>query len=106
MAINIQFAEKKLIGRSYIIAKALSTSKKVKLNNTKKYAIITWNINTEIFMVYVIALDIKIKVIDSLNKIIILVEYLNSANIFLLKFVAKLLKHSNNDYIIKLEENK
>lgn len=65
------------------------------------------NLATKIFIVYMLVLEIKTKIlIDSLNKIIILAEYLDYADIFLFKFVVKLIKHNNSDYAIELEKNK
>ena len=63
--------------------------------------------NTKKFVIQVLALEIKMNIlIDLLKKILIQIKYLDYANIFLLKFVAKLLEHSNNNYIIKLEASK
>lgn len=56
-------------------------------------------------MMHILVLEIEIK-IDSLAKIIIPVEYLDYANNFLLKFTAKLPEYNNNDYVIKLKEDK
>lgn len=49
-----------------------------------------WNAKT--FVISKIALKINTKIVKLLNKITILVEYLDYAIIFLFKFVAKILK--------------
>ena len=65
------------------------------------------NLDFKIFVIYILALKIKIKIlIDFLDKISILAKYLNYTNIFLLEFIAKLLKYSNNNSTIKLEKRK
>lgn len=56
-------------------------------------------------MVHVAAQELDTKV-DLFGKITILTKYLNYAHIFLLIFVAKLLKHKNNNYAIELKEDK
>lgn len=51
------FLEQKLIWNSYIVAKALSINKKVKLINKKKFAKGALNEESEIFIVHVAALE-------------------------------------------------
>lgn len=41
-----------------------------------------------------------------LGKILILIQYSNYINIFLLKFIVKFLKNSNNDKTIEIEKGK
>ena len=65
------------------------------------------SLDVKIFLLYISTLKIKVKVlVNFLDKIIILVEYLDYINNFLLECVAKFLKHSNSDYIIKLKKSK
>lgn len=55
------------------------------------------------FMIYVSALKIEIRLlVDLLIKIIIPKEYFNHTNIFFSKFTVKLLEHNDNNYAIKL----
>lgn len=63
------------------------------------------NLNTEIFIVYILVLEIKIKIyIDFLDKITILVKYFNNINVFLPEFIAKFLKYNNNNYAIECKK--
>lgn len=55
--VNIQFAEKKLTWRSYTSAKALSITKQVEIINKKKFGKTVLNIELEIFVMYVSALE-------------------------------------------------
>lgn len=64
------------------------------------------SLDTKTLIIYIITLKVKIKVVDLLNKMQILVEYLNDNKKFLSNFVVKLLKHSNNNYVIKLKKGK
>ena len=57
------------------------------------------------FVIHMLVPEIR-RLVDSLDKIIILVEYLDYINIFLPKFIAKLSKHSNNDLAINLKKDK
>ena len=56
-------------------------------------------------MTHTMALKVILK-IDSLSKVIILVKYLDYTNIFLPKFIAKFLEHSNDDHAIKPKKAK
>ena len=56
-------------------------------------------------MIYILVIKVEIN-IDSLVKIIILVEYSDYANNFLPKFTIKLLKYNNNNYVIILKKDK
>lgn len=66
---------------------------------------IVLSLDTEMFVVYVMVLKIKIIIIDFLDKLIILIKIFNYTDIFLSEIIEKLLKCSNNDYIIKLEKS-
>lgn len=63
------------------------------------------NLNAETIVIYVLALKIK-TLVNLLKNFIIAAKYLNYDNIFLIEFGAKFLKHNNNNYAIKLENNK
>lgn len=52
----IQFVEKELIWKSYTTAKALPTTKQVKIINKKKFAKAALDAKSEIFMIHVIGL--------------------------------------------------
>ena len=54
---DIQFVEKKLTWRSYTIAEALPTTKRVELINKKEFAKAALNKNAETFLVYVPSLS-------------------------------------------------
>lgn len=65
------------------------------------------NLDAKTFIILILALKIKVKILmNPLNEIIILIKYLTYTNMFLSKFMAKLLNHSNNDYAIKLKKIK
>lgn len=57
---NIKFAEIELFWRLYTTAKALPTTKQVELINKKKFAKMVLDKNLEIFMIYVIALEVSL----------------------------------------------
>lgn len=63
------------------------------------------SLNIEIFVLYIIYLKAKI-LMDSLSEIIILIKYLDYADIFETKFMAKLSEYNNNNHTIKLKKNK
>ena len=62
--------------------------------------------NTKIFIIYIVVSEFKIKMMDFLVKIIILIKYLNYINIVLFEFIVKFLEHNNNYYTIKLKKGK
>lgn len=53
---NIQFAEKKLKCKRYIIAKALFITQKVEFINKKEFTTVILNENTKTFMIYIATL--------------------------------------------------
>lgn len=55
--VNIKFFEKKLLWKSYTIAKTLLITKKLKLINMKKFVKTALNKNSEIFVIYVATLE-------------------------------------------------
>ena len=56
---NIQFAKKKLTWKSYIIAKALSTIKRIELINKKKFAKAALDKNVEVFVMHITSLSLN-----------------------------------------------
>lgn len=56
--INIQFGTERLIWRLYIIAKALPTTRRVKLIDKMRFARTALNKNSETFVVHITALDV------------------------------------------------
>lgn len=61
--IDVKFTKlKKFTQRSYIVAKALSTTSQIKLINKKEFANIALDENSETFIIYILAL----KAIESL----------------------------------------
>lgn len=65
------------------------------------------NFDIKTFVEYIIVLKIEMKIlINLLDKITILIKYLNYTNDFLLEFAVKFLGHNNYNYIIKFEKSK
>lgn len=63
---DIKFAEKKLTERSYTIAKALLTIKRIELINKKKFVKTALDKNSELFVIHVAALEaLKITIYSS-----------------------------------------
>ena len=56
---NIQFAEKKLIWRYYIVAEALSTTKRVELINKKQFAKTALDEKSKTFVVHIVTLRVS-----------------------------------------------
>ena len=75
----------------HIIAKTLSIAKKIELIDKKRFVVVVLNLDTEIFVIYILALEIKTRVLmNPPTKIIILAKYLNYVNIFLPESMIKL----------------
>lgn len=68
----------------------------VKFINKKKFAPVVLSLNIKIFVIYMLALEVKI-LIDLLDKIIILIKYLDYIDIFSPKYLAKFLKYNNSN---------
>lgn len=117
---NIQFAEKKLILRSYTTAKALPITKKVELIYKKKFVAATIDENSEMFVMHVVVLEAKLSMLMySTKKAQILVfqtdktptkvsaKYLEYTNIFTFNLAIELSENiSIYKYVIKLIDNK
>ena len=118
---NIQFVKKEIIWKRYIAIKALFITKKIKLINKKKFAVIALDADNKIFIMHIAVLNIKSIIIAvylsqiaqirllKANKVLTIVctKYSNYTNVFLPKLAAKLLKYTNiNNYAIKLEKSR
>ena len=65
--------------------KALLITKKIKFINKKDFVVAQLNLNAKTFMIHILALKVKVKIlVNFLSKIIILMEYLDYVNIFFL----------------------
>ena len=87
---NIQFPEKKLIWKSYIAVKALSTTKQIKLMNKNEFAKTTFDVRSKTFVMYVTALEILVHLIKKTQiaflftkKVMIPNEYSDYTDVFL-----------------------
>ena len=60
--IDIRFAKKVLIGRSYTIKEALPTIRKIKLIDKQKFAKTVFDKNDEVFVVHIALLTSKITI--------------------------------------------
>ena len=109
--VDVQFIEKELTWRFYTIAKALPTTKRVKLINKKEFAKVALDEKSETFVVYVvffnlvprIYLDREAQIASLLTKEVqILDKYSDFTNVFLeetalvLPERIKLFKHAIN----------
>ena len=60
--VNIQFAWRELIWKSYTMDKALSTTKRVELINKKEFAKAVLDKNSETFVVYMVFLNLALEI--------------------------------------------
>ena len=112
--IDIQFVEKKLTWKTYTTKKTLSTTRQVKIIDWKKFAKVALDENVEAFMVHVNSLGSRMSIhparkaqLASLQteKVTVLVEYLDFADVFLEKLANVLLERTRaNEHVIKLEK--
>lgn len=126
---DMSFSERELTGKSYIVIKALPTTKRVKLSNKKEFAKAAFNEQFETFVVHVAARKaplsgmrihfswvtqilnsnpVKIAALKQ-NKVPIevLAEYSDFADIFSEKKALVLLEQTDlNKHVIKLESDK
>ena len=59
---DIQFAEKKLTWRSYLVVEALPTTKQVQIIDRRKFAVVALAPDKEAFMVHVVYLGAKMSI--------------------------------------------
>ena len=113
---DIQFAEKKLIKRSYIVAKTLLTIKQVEIINEKEFVKTALDENVEVFVVYVTSLSLSLMLIylARIAQIALLIteeikipaEYLDFSDAFLEEKTLMLLEITGlNKHAIKLQES-
>ena len=113
---DIQFAEKKLTWRSYIVVEVLPTTKRVEFINKKEFAKAALDENSKTFVVYVLSLNVvpgiyldKATQIDLLltKKVKILDKYSDFVNIFLEEKALVLPERTKfNEHIIDLKNGK
>ena len=113
---NIQFAEKKLIWRTYTTKEALLTTRQVKIIDQKKFARAALNENFEAFVMHVSFLRLRMSIhlarkaqlaLLLIKEVIVPVEYLDFADVFSEKSANVLPKQIGaNEHVIKLEEGK
>ena len=116
--VNIQFAERKLIWKSYTAKKALPTTWRIKLINKKKFAKAPLDKNIEVFVVHVSFLSQESKItihpaqeaqIASLlaKEITVPAKYSDFADVFSKESAEVLPKRTKiNEHAIKLEDSK
>lgn len=87
--------------------KALFTTKRLNLMNIKEITVVIYNINIDIIVILILILKVKARVlIDFLDKITILIKYINYNNNFLPEFIINFFQYSNYNYVIKLKKSK
>lgn len=115
---NVSFALKKLTWRSYATLKALSITRRIKVINQKEFAIATLDPNKEVFVVHVVSLSLRFKVLIhrtweaqivalDTEKVIVQLKYSDYANVILEASAIELPEHTNiNDHPIDLVDDK
>ena len=92
--VNIQFAEKELISRTYTTAKVLFTNQKIELINKEDFAQAALDANIKAFVLHVSSLSLRLKIIIHLarnvqkalllaKKVTVQAKYSDFANVFL-----------------------
>ena len=116
--VEVDFKEKELTWKAYIIAKVLPTIKRVQIISPKEFAKMALNLDQETFVVYVatffnsmeIHLDRKVQIaalIADKAPITIPAEYSDFENVFSKESAALLLEHTEiYTHAIDLEEDK
>ena len=116
--IDVQFAKKDLIWRSYTTKKVLPITWQIELINKKVFAKATLDKNVKAFVVHVGCLSLGLKMtiylaweaqIASLlaKKVTVLVKYADFANVFLKELAKVLWKQTSiNKHAIKLKDHK
>lgn len=111
---NLRFAKRKLIQRSYTIAKALFIITQVEIINKKEFALARLNPEDEAFVMYVASIrglvyfscEVLITSLE-MKEITVPTEYSNFTNIFFSNFAAKLLEYIEiNNHSINLKKDK
>ena len=116
--IEVDFAERELTWKAYIIAEALSTTKRVQIINSKEFAKAALDLDQEAFMVYVatlfksieVHLDQKVQIaalIADKALITIPAEYLDFKNVFSKESAVVLPEYTEfNTHAINLKKGK
>ena len=114
--VDVQFAEKELIWRTYTTKEALPTIRWVEIINWNEFAKTALDKNVEAFVVHVSSLGSRITIhlvkeaqlaLLLVKKVTVPIEYSDFANVFLEKSANILPERTGaNEYIIKLEEDK
>ena len=112
--VSVQFAEKKLIWKTYTIKEALPTICRVKLTNQKEFAKVSLDKNIKAFVVHVSSLELRITIYLArkaqmafllAEKVIVPAKYLDVADVFSKKSANILAKQTRvNEHVIKLED--
>ena len=113
---DIQFAEKKLIWKTYTTKEALLITRQVEIIDQKEFARVVLNKNIEVFVVHVSSLGSKITIhlakeaqlaLLLAKKVTVLAKYLDFANVFLEESANILPEQIGaNEHTIKLQEGK
>lgn len=115
---DIRFAERELTWRTYTVAEALLTTKRVQIIDQKEFATAALDPNKEAFVIHVATLTSKITIYSAgeaqiallnLEEVLEMVpaEYADYADIFSKDSAAQFLKRIKiNEHIINLEERK
>lgn len=116
--VDIKFAKKKLIYRTYTNENTLTTTCSIKFINKKKFAKMALDENIKTFVIHISSLDLRLKITIHLaknaqitlllaKKVTVLAKYLNFADVFLKKSIEILSKFTKaNKHAIELEKSK
>ena len=114
--VGIQFAEKKLIWKTYIIKETLPNRRQIKLIDQKKFAKVALDENIKAFIVYVRSLEPKINIYLArkaqmalllAEKVTVLAKYSDFADVFLKELANVFLEQTRvNKHTIELEKGK
>lgn len=116
--VDVLFAERELIRRSYISVKALLIIKRVQMIDRKKFTAVALDLDKKIFVIYIAYLESKMLIYLAQKAQIIFLsieklpksvpaKYADYANVFSKKSAAKLPECFDiNEYSINLESSK
>lgn len=112
--VKVDFAERKLIQKAYIIVEVLSTTKKIQIHSPKEFAKAALNLEQKAFVINITTLfqhpnqEVQIVVlIADKASVIILAKYSDFKNLFSKKSAMVLPKHTKiNIHAINLEKSK
>lgn len=114
--VKINFTNRELNLKTYTLYKILSTTKKVKIIDLKKYTAVALSLHKEAFVMHVAYLRAKISIYSAqkaeialwlAKKINVSTEYTDFSDVFFTKSAAVLLNRSDiNKHVINLEPDK